>query len=124
MQTNISLLRLVRILFYISTVLIHFTQGKQILFNFFNLNIVTDFFFNFFKGGKHQKRLLENLFKDYDPEERPVANDTDTLVVLVGLAIQQIVDVDEKKQTLVFSGWLDMVKYFVIKLKLFAIFVN
>ena len=54
---------------------------------------------------------MENLFKEYDPEERPVANDTDTLVVLVGLAIQQIVDVDEKKQTLVFSGWLDMVKY-------------
>jgi hypothetical protein len=32
-------------------------------------------------------------------------------VVNVGLAVQQIVDVDEKKQTIIFSGWLDMVKY-------------
>lgn len=45
------------------------------------------------KAGIHQKRLLEKLFSNYDPLERPVANDNDTLIVLVGLAIQQIVDV-------------------------------
>ena len=60
------------------------------------------------KAGYHQKRLLEKLFKNYDPLERPVSNDNETLDVYVGLAVQQIVDIDEKKQTLVFSGWLDM----------------
>jgi hypothetical protein len=33
----------------------------------------------------------------------------DSLIVNVGMAVQQIVDVDEKKQTIIFSGWLDMV---------------
>jgi hypothetical protein len=51
---------------------------------------------------------LEKLFKSYDPLERPVSNDNETLDVYIGLAVQQIVDIDEKKQTLVFSGWLDM----------------
>ena len=37
-----------------------------------------------------------------------MADDNETLNVYVGLALQQIVDIDEKKQTLVFSGWLDM----------------
>ena len=44
-------------------------------------------------AGKHQKRLIEKLFKNYDPTERPVANDSENLLVLVGLSIQQIVDI-------------------------------
>lgn len=48
--------------------------------------------------------------------ERPVSNEEETLNVSVGLAIQQIVDVDEKKQTIVFSGWLDMVIIIIYKL--------
>ncbi len=32
------------------------------------------------------------------------------LNVSIGMSLQQIVDVDEKKQTILFSGWLDMVK--------------
>ena len=35
----------------------------------------------------------------------------DSLIVNVGMAVQQIVDVDEKKQTIIFSGWLDMVDF-------------
>ncbi|CAF0709115.1 unnamed protein product [Brachionus calyciflorus] len=60
------------------------------------------------QAGEYQRKLLDKLFKNYDPNERPVLDDIDTLNVSVGLAIQQIVDVDEKKQTIVFSGWLDM----------------
>lgn len=48
------------------------------------------------KAGHHQKKLLEKLFKDYDPLERPVADDNETLTVKLGLAIQQIVDVVSK----------------------------
>lgn len=51
---------------------------------------------------------MEKLFRNYDPTERPVFDDNESLNVSVGLAIQQIVDVDEKKQTIIFSGWLDM----------------
>jgi hypothetical protein len=38
----------------------------------------------------------------------------DSLVVNVGMAVQQIVDVDEKKQTIIFSGWLDMVELYLL----------
>ena len=41
------------------------------------------------------------------------AGSGDTIIqpYTVGLSIQQIVDIDEKTQTLVFSGWLDMVNF-------------
>ncbi|UJR35796.1 hypothetical protein I4U23_028544 [Adineta vaga] len=59
-------------------------------------------------GGAHQRRLLQNLFKEnnYDPVERPVYNDTDTLTVTMSLALQQIIDFDEKNEIIVISGWL------------------
>ena len=45
-------------------------------------------------GSVDQRRLLKYLFdeKQYDPLERPVQNDTDSLVVVMNLAIQQIID--------------------------------
>ena len=60
-------------------------------------------------AGQHQKRLLDKLFKNYDASERPVFDESQPLNVSVGMSLQQIVDVDEKKQTILFSGWLDMV---------------
>jgi len=39
----------------------------------------------YFKGGHHQKRLLEKLFKKYNKIERPVYNDSHSLNVSVGL---------------------------------------
>ncbi len=69
----------------------------------------------------HQKRLLNHLFRDYDYLERPVAEEFDNLTVHVGLAVQQIVDVDEKKQTIIFSGWLDMVSFFIQPLMIFSL---
>ncbi len=62
------------------------------------------------KAGLFQKKLLDKLFSKYDRSERPVEDDKDVLNVSVGLSLQQIVDLDEKQQMLVFSGWLDMVK--------------
>ena len=49
------------------------------------------------------------MFSTYDTTERPVTHEHDNLDVSIGLSIQQIVDIDEKKQTIIFSGWLDMV---------------
>ncbi|CAF1252210.1 unnamed protein product [Rotaria sordida] len=59
-------------------------------------------------GGLHQRRLLKYLLEEqqYDPLERPVFNDSDTLLVSMSLAIQQIIDFDEKNEILAISGWL------------------
>ena len=45
-------------------------------------------------GGPDQRRLLKYLFEDskHDPLERPVQNDSHSLPVSMGLAIQQIID--------------------------------
>jgi hypothetical protein len=45
-------------------------------------------------GGLDQRRLLHNLLieKQYNPLERPVQNDSNTLPVKINLALQQIVD--------------------------------
>jgi hypothetical protein len=61
---------------------------------FIALTIFFTFAPNHTKAGIHQKRLLEFLFKeDYDPLERPVKNDGDSLNVSINLSLQQIVDV-------------------------------
>ncbi|XP_052826361.1 neuronal acetylcholine receptor subunit alpha-7 [Octopus bimaculoides] len=55
-----------------------------------------------------ERRLLETLFASYNPLERPVANHTDTLLVLFGITLQQIIDVDEKNQNLASNLWLNI----------------
>ncbi len=49
-------------------------------------------------AGPHQKKLLKKIFEGYNPLERPVDDESQTLNVSLGFALQQIVDVDEKKQ--------------------------
>lgn len=60
------------------------------------LNERIEFIRNSFQlvGGPDQRRLLHYLFEEnkYDPLERPVRNDSDTLPVVMSLAIQQIID--------------------------------
>lgn len=59
------------------------------------------------KGSKYERALLKNLFQsDYDLNERPVVNDSDAVVVTLGLTLNQIVDVDEKNQILISSAWV------------------
>ncbi|CAF2391554.1 unnamed protein product [Rotaria sp. Silwood2] len=66
------------------------------------------YLFELTTGGSHQRRLLKYLLEEqqYDPLERPVVNDSDTLLVSMSLAIQQIMDFDEKNEILALSGWL------------------
>ena len=40
-----------------------------------------------------EKQLLNDLFKDYDKDMRPVLNDSDTVTVTIGLSLHQIMDV-------------------------------
>ena len=46
-----------------------------------------------FKAGVEQKRLLAELFQNYNPLERPTLNDSQSLKVDLGISIQQIVEV-------------------------------
>ena len=43
--------------------------------------------------GRHEKRLLDDLFRYYNKLERPVANESDSLPVSFGMTLQQIIDV-------------------------------
>jgi hypothetical protein len=54
-------------------------------------------------GGFYQRRLLKHLLVEgqYDPLERPVQNESQTLPVSINLALQQIIDfVSEIKMNL------------------------
>ncbi|XP_022258421.1 neuronal acetylcholine receptor subunit alpha-7-like [Limulus polyphemus] len=46
--------------------------------------------------------------RDYNVLERPVANESDPLILSFGLTLQQLIDMDEKNQILVANIWLNM----------------
>ncbi|GIY75306.1 neur_chan_LBD domain-containing protein [Caerostris darwini] len=43
--------------------------------------------------GPHEKRLLNDLLSNYNVLERPVANESEPLLISFGLTLQQIIDV-------------------------------
>lgn len=43
--------------------------------------------------GPHQRFLLTELLRDYNPMERPVANDSQALTVQFSFILMQIMDV-------------------------------
>ncbi|XP_077576870.1 neuronal acetylcholine receptor subunit alpha-7-like [Stigmatopora nigra] len=61
--------------------------------------------------GPQQRYLLRELLKDYNPMERPVANDSHTLTVHFSITLMQVMDVDEKNQLLTTNIWLQMQWY-------------
>ena len=69
-----------------------------ILFNFLSCIILVH-------GGANEKRLIRDLFRDYEKLERPVANESTALVLKHGLTLQQIIDVDIEKQILTSNVW-------------------
>ncbi|XP_037532853.1 neuronal acetylcholine receptor subunit alpha-7-like [Nematolebias whitei] len=58
--------------------------------------------------GPHQRFLLKELLRDYNPMERPVANDSHALTVQFSFILIQVMDVDEKNQILTTNAWLQM----------------
>ncbi|XP_029306629.1 neuronal acetylcholine receptor subunit alpha-7-like isoform X2 [Cottoperca gobio] len=58
--------------------------------------------------GPHQRFLLRELLRDYNPMERPVANDSQSLTVQFSFTLMQVMDVDEKSQILTTNAWLQM----------------
>ncbi|KAH0619871.1 hypothetical protein JD844_014243 [Phrynosoma platyrhinos] len=56
--------------------------------------------------AKSEDRLFKHLFEDYERWVRPVERLNDTIKVKFGLAISQLVDVDEKNQLMTTNVWL------------------
>ncbi|TNN02619.1 hypothetical protein fugu_010106 [Takifugu bimaculatus] len=61
--------------------------------------------------GPQQRFLLTELLKDYNPMERPVANDSQALTVQFSFILIQVMDVDEKNQIITTNAWLQMQWY-------------
>lgn len=56
--------------------------------------------------GPGERRLYDDLMKQYNRLGRPVQNDSDVLTVQFGISLMQILDVDEKNQALTTNLWL------------------
>ncbi|UXI16395.1 hypothetical protein NH340_JMT02338 [Sarcoptes scabiei] len=59
-------------------------------------------------AGLNERHLINHLLADYNPLERPVENENDTLNVILGISLQQIIEVDEKNQILISNLWLKL----------------
>ncbi|KAK6476663.1 neuronal acetylcholine receptor subunit alpha-5-like [Huso huso] len=59
--------------------------------------------------AKTEDRLFKHLFRDYQKWVRPVEHLNGTVKVKFGLAISQLVDVDEKKQLMTTNVWMKQV---------------
>ncbi|KAL7980376.1 hypothetical protein Chor_014705 [Crotalus horridus] len=66
--------------------------------------------------AKSEDRLFKHLFEDYERWVRPVEHLNDTIKVKFGLAISQLVDVDEKNQWMTTNVWLKQ-EWVDVKLK-------
>ncbi|KXJ09443.1 neuronal acetylcholine receptor subunit alpha-10 [Exaiptasia diaphana] len=54
----------------------------------------------------HEKRLLKNLFQNYDKEVRPVLKKNDSVNVEFSLSLIQIISVNSKSQLVTISVWI------------------
>lgn len=59
------------------------------------------------ESSYHERRLYEDLMRDYNNLERPVANHSDAVIVYLKVSLQQLIDVDEKNQIVFINAWLD-----------------
>ena len=60
-------------------------------------------------GDEHGYRLTKYLLSNYETSVRPVGNSSEPIVVVFGLSIHHIIDVDEKNQILTVNCWLSQV---------------
>jgi len=62
------------------------------------------------ESGIHERMLLFDLLENsqYNKLERPVANESEAVLLTFGITLQQIIDVDEKNQILTTNVWLNL----------------
>ncbi|KAK0162866.1 hypothetical protein PV327_006608 [Microctonus hyperodae] len=58
---------------------------------------------------EHEYRLTKYLLDDYDAGVRPAKNSSQPLVVVFGLSLHHIIDVDEKNQILTTNCWITQI---------------
>lgn len=81
---------------------------RQFLPLFFE-NTVIFYFLPGTCGDEHGYRLTKYLLSNYETSVRPVGNSSEPIVVVFGLSIHHIIDVDEKNQILTVNCWLSQV---------------
>ncbi|CAI4229873.1 unnamed protein product [Auanema sp. JU1783] len=59
-------------------------------------------------AGDHERRLYSKLLDGYNKLARPVRNESEPVLVYLGLDYQQILDIDEKQQIMHSNVWLRM----------------
>ncbi|CAD5210094.1 unnamed protein product [Bursaphelenchus xylophilus] len=59
-------------------------------------------------AGDHERLLYDRLQHGYNVLARPVKNESEAVVVYLGMDLQQILDVDEKAQTITTNVWLNI----------------
>ncbi|XP_071952767.1 neuronal acetylcholine receptor subunit alpha-10-like [Antedon mediterranea] len=59
-------------------------------------------------GSKEEVQLLQDMMTNYSSIIRPVDHPTDTVTVILGTALQQIIDMDERNQVISLNVWIRM----------------
>lgn len=60
-------------------------------------------------AGDWEKQLYRDLLADYNPLVRPVKNESDSVKIVLGMDMQQIIDIEEKDQMMLTNVWMRMV---------------
>ncbi len=66
-------------------------------------------------GDDIEYSLIHNLLKKYDPSIRPSVNHNYSVNVTFGLALTQIIDIDERNMIVTTNCWLTQVRSFIFK---------
>lgn len=59
------------------------------------------------QASSDESRLLNDLLKTYQSNERPVMVESEPLPLVFGVSLQQIIDLDERNQLLKSNLWLE-----------------
>ena len=98
--------------------------GRTVVGQAAALVLVLPFLLFLADAGKHERRLINDLFMHYNKFERPVSNESEPVTLYFGIryhlppyrvqgltkicSFQQIVDLDEKNQILTSNIWLNL----------------
>lgn len=67
--------------------------------------LLLSFYATLITSSKYEKMLYYDLFSGYNPLIRPVRNDNDTIQVKIKHTISQILEVNEREELFVTTGW-------------------
>lgn len=77
----------------------------------------------FEKQTNDEKRLLQYLMRNYDPNIRPLRDSSSPVIIRLGITLTQIFDLDEKNQVLTTNVWLDQVTFYFLINCIFSLLI-